>query len=204
MHSSKKERLLPEIEKLMSENGGVVKASQLYPLGLTYRSIQGLVADGTLDHVKSGYYSMKYREKSEESIIYGLFPDAVLTMDTALYYYGYVKQRPFIWSIAVSKNTSKSRFKMDYPVLHPYYTEPEVLNLGVTKIPFEDGTIQIYEKERLICECLKYEERLDRDVLKRALLGFIGEPNKDVAKLLEYARERKVVAKVQGRIGVWL
>lgn len=204
MHSAKKERLLPEIEKLMSENGGIVKASQLYPLGLSYRSIQGLVADGTLDHVKSGYYAIKYREKSEESIMYGLFPDAVLTMDTALYYYGYIRQRPFTWSIAVSKNTSKSRFKIDYPVLHPYYTEPDVLNLGVAKIPFENGTMRIYEKERLICECLKYEERLDKDVLKQALIGFIGEQEKDVAKLIEYARERKVIAKVQGRIGVWL
>lgn len=204
MRDGKREQILPEIERVMRENGGIVKASQLYPLGLTYRSIQGLVADGTLDHVKSGYYSMNYKEKSEESIIYGLFPDAVLTMDTALYYYGYISQRPFTWSIAVSKNTSKSRFKIDYPVLHPYYTEPEVLKLGAAEIPFEEGTMQIYEKERLICECLKYEERMERDVMKQALRKFIEEPDKDVAKLMEYARERKVVAKVQGRIGVWL
>lgn len=204
MREKKKEEILPEIEKAMKENGGIVKASQLYPLGLTYRSIQGLVADKILDHVKSGYYSMNYKEKSEESIIYGLFPDAIFTMDTALYYYGYIKQRPFTWSIAVSKNTSKSRFKVDYPVIHPYYTEPAVLKLGVAVIPFEEGTMQIYEKERLICECLKYEERLERDVMKQVLRRFIEEPEKDVARLMEYARERKVVAKVQGRIGVWL
>ena len=64
--------------------------------------------------------------------------------------------------------------------------------------------MQIYEKERLICECLKYEERLERDVIKQVLRRFIEEPEKDVAKLMGYARERKVVAKVQGRIGVWL
>lgn len=204
MHSAKKERLMPEIEKIMQENGGIAKASQLYPIGLTYRSIQGLVADGVLDHVKSGYYSVNYKDKSEESILLGLFSDCVLTMDTALYYYGYILQRPLTWSIAVSKNTSKSRFKMDYPVLHPYYTEPEVLKFGVTRIPFGEGTIQIYEKERLICDCLKYEERLERDTMKRALLSFIAEPEKDIAKLMEYAKERKVVTKVQERIGVWL
>lgn len=204
MQSAKRERLLPEIERVMQENGGIAKASQLYPIGLTYRSIQGLVADGVLDHVKNGYYAMNYKEKSEESILLGLFPDCVLTMDTALYYYGYILQRPLAWSIAVSKNTSKSRFKMDYPILHPYYTEPEVLKSGVTSIPFADGTIQIYEKERLICDCLKYEERLERDTIKRAMLSFIGEPKKDIAKLMEYAKERKVVTKVQERIGVWL
>jgi predicted transcriptional regulator of viral defense system len=204
MHNTKKERLLPEIEKLMKENGGIVKAAQLYPLGLTYRSVQGLVTDGVLDRVKSGYYAMNYREKQEDSIIYGMFPDGILTMDTALYYYGYIKERPFTWSIAISKNTSKSRFKVDYPVIRPYYSEPEVLELGVAEIPFAEGTMKIYEKERLICDCLKYEERLEHDVLKQALRSYIEEPVKDIAKLLEYARERKVVAKVQSRIGVWL
>ena len=204
MHNAKKERLLPEIEKLMAENGGIVKAAQLYPLGLTYRSVQGLVTDGVLDRVKSGYYSMNYRDKQEDSIIYGMFPDGILTMDTALFYYGYITERPFTWSIAISKNTSKSRFKVDYPVIRPYYSEPEVLELGVTEVPFAEGTMKIYDKERLICDCLKYEERLEHEVLKQALRCYINEPEKDIAKLLDYARARKVVTKVQSRIGVWL
>lgn len=204
MRNARREEIIKKIEMLMEENGGIVKAAQLYPLGLTYRTIQGLVADKTLDRVKSGYYSMNYRDKQEESIVYGLFPDGILTMDTALYYYEYCKQRPLEWSIAISKNTSKSRFKMDYPVIHPYYTEPEVLELGVTEIPFDKGTMKIYEKERLICDCLKYEERLDREIMKQALMNYINEPQKDIAKLMEYARARKVVAKVHSRIGVWL
>ncbi len=147
---------------------------------------------------------MNYKEKTEEEIIYGLFPDAILTMDTALYYYGYISQRPFAWSFAVSKNTSKSRFKIEYPLIHPYYTEPDVLKIGVTEIPFNGEVIHIYEKERLICECLKYEERLEHDTMKAALMKYIREPEKDIAKLMMYARERKVVLKVQNRIGVWL
>ena len=93
---------------------------------------------------------------------------------------------------------------MEYPVVKPYYTEPEVMELGVTVIPFAGGEMKIYEKERLICDCLKYEERLEREDLKKALLAFINEPKKDIAKLMEYARARKVVAKIQSRIGVWL
>lgn len=204
MNAARREELIPQLEKLMEENQGVVRAAQLYPLGLTYRNIQGLVKAGVLDHVKSGYYSMGYQEKPQEDIIYGLFPDGVLCMDTALYYHGYVDSRPYVWSIAISKNTSKSRFRMDYPVVQPYYSEPEALALGVEKIPFSSGEIQIYNKERMICDCLKYEERLDREIMKKALLAYIKEPEKDIARLMEYARARKVVAKVQSRIGVWL
>lgn len=204
MNQKKIDEILPEIECLMKENGGIVKASQLYPLGLTFRMVQGLVQKGVLDHVKSGYYSMNYEQKSEEAIICGMFPDGILTMDSALYYYGYINERPFTWSIAVSKNTSKSRFKIEYPVIRPYYTEPEVLESGASRIQTESGTMKIYGKERLICDCLKYEDRLDKDVLKRALLSYIQEEKKDIAALMEYARARKVLTKVQNRIGVWL
>ena len=102
------------------------------------------------------------------------------------------------------KNTSKSRFKMDYPVLQPYYTEAEVLQLGVTEIPLGSHRMKIYEKERLVCDCLKYEDKLEREVLKQMLKSFIEDEEKDIAKLMTYAKERRVVEKVRNRIGVWL
>ena len=125
-------------------------------------------------------------------------------MQSALYCYGYRKAKPFQWTIAVDKNTSKSRFLMEYPSVCPYYTEPEALSLGVTEIDFSVGRMKIYEKERLICDCLKYEDRLEREELKGALLAFLGERNIRVDRLLSYARARKVLSKVQNRIGAWL
>ena len=40
--------------------------------------------------------------------------------------------------------------------------------------------------------------------LKKGLLAFIKDEEKDIAKLMMYARERRVVEKVRNRIGVWL
>ena len=200
----KKEQQLEAIRKLIEEKGGVAKTSELYTLGLDYRVLQRFVEEGKLERIKSGYYSLGYRKKSEEEIIPVLFPDGVLCMESGLYYQGYLKERPYIWSIAVDKNTSKSRFKMDYPIVHPYYTETKVLEMGVETFDMNGQKIKIYEKERLICDCLKYEDKLDADSLKKGLLAFIKDEEKDIAKLMMYARERRVVEKVRKRIGVWL
>lgn len=200
----KTEYLLSEIKKKMEENGGIIKTNQITALGVDYRRILAWVEDGTLERVKNGYYSFGYKNRSEEDLILGLFSDGVLCLDSALYCYRYIEQKPYAWHLAVDKNTSKSRFKMEYPVVIPYYTEPEVLKLGVTEIPFAGGTMPIYTKERMICDCLKYEEKLERDVFKRALLSYIADGSKDIATLLKIARERKVLQKVQNMIGVWL
>lgn len=197
-------KLLLEVRRLMDEHGGIVKTSQLYDLHMDYRKIQQFVKQGWIQRVKSGYYGVDFKNRSEENLITTLFPDGVLCMESALYYYGYMKQKPHRWHIAVDKNTSKSRFKLDYPQVQPYYAEPEVIELGQTQVLLGDGIMRIYDKERLMCDCLKYDSKLDHEVLKGALRSYIEEPIKDIQRLMEYAYARKVVQKVQNTIGIWL
>ena len=137
-------------------------------------------------------------------MIAGLFPDARLCMESALYAYGYISLKPYGWHLAVDKNTSKSRFKLDYPKVIPYYTEPEALEIGAATIQLGDNSFGIYCKERMICDCLKYESKLNREVFRQAIQSYIRDEEKDILALMEIARARKVVKKVQSLIGVWL
>lgn len=200
----KNEALVESIKAKMERNGGVLKTSQLYELHMDYRKIQSLVETGVLERIKNGYYGMGFFKQSEENIIAELFCDGVLCMESALFYQGYISRRPAYWHIAVDKNTSKSRFKIKYPLIQPYYAESQVLQLGIEKVSVGDKEMWIYNKERMICDCLKFEEKLERSIIQQALLMYLREPQKDIQLLMEYARERKVVQKVQNRIGVWL
>ena len=201
----KKQYQLEQINDLVEEKGGLVKTSEIEALGVDYRRVLAFVDEGYLIRVKSGYYTTKYFECTEDQWIYKLFgEDGILTMESAMYVYGYLKDRPYKWSIAINKNTSKSRFNIDYPIVEPFYTEPEVMELGISEVDFANGKMKIYTKERLICDYLKYQEKVDRDAFKKAVWAYIMDEDKDVAKLMEYAKERKVLKKVQSMIGVWL
>ena len=201
----KKQYQLEQIEEIVEKNNGLIKTSEIDELGVDYRRVLKFVDEGYLIRVKSGYYTTKYFECSEEGWIHKLYgEDGILTMESGLYAYGYLKERPYRWTIAINKNTSKSRFKIDYPVVEPYYTEPEVLELGVTEIDFAGNRMKIYTKERLICDVLKYQEKIDREYFKQGVLAYIMDEDKNVAELMKYAKERKVLKKVQSMIGVWL
>jgi hypothetical protein len=56
----------------------------------------------------------------------------------------------------------------------------------------------------MICDCLKYEAKLDRAIFREAVQSYIRDNDKDISMLMEYARARKVTGKVQSLIGVWL
>lgn len=198
------QQALEQITQLIEEQGGIVKKEQFTELGIDYRRIMDFVQSGDLVRIKNGYYTDRIDRFTEEELVARLFGDARLCMESALYAYGYISQKPYGWHLAVDKNTSKSRFKMDYPKIIPYYTEPEALELGSTEIMISGQQFQIYDRDRVICDCLKYESKLEREVFKEALQSYIRDSQKDISALMAYARARKVVGKVQSMIGVWL
>lgn len=198
------QQALDQILQLIEEQGGIVKKEQFTELGIDYRRILDFVQAGDLVRIKNGYYTDRIDRFKEEELVARLFPDARLCMESALCAYGYISQKPYGWHLAVDKNTSKSRFKMEYPKIIPYYTEPEALELGSSEITWCGQQFQIYDRDRVICDCLKYEGKLDREIFKTALQSYIRDPQKDISLLMEYARARKVVGKVQSLIGVWL
>lgn len=198
------QQTLDEILKLIEEQGGIVKKEQFTELGIDYRRILDFVQSGDLVRIKNGYYTDRIDRFTEEELVARLFSDARLCMESALYAYGYILQKPYAWHLAVDKNTSKSRFKMDYPKIIPYYTEPDALELGSTEITMSGQQFLIYDRDRVICDCLKYETKLEREVFKGALQSYIRDSQKDISALMAYARARKVVGKVQSMIGVWL
>ena len=198
------ERILKDVYQCIDDNGGIAKKEQLIALGIDYRRILDFVENKEVIRIKNGYYTYGIERFSEEALVSKLFPDGLLCMESALYVYGYISRKPVGFHVAIDKNTSKSRFKLDYPKVIPYYTEPEVLTIGASNIEYEGNTFQIYDKDRLICDCLKYESKMNREDFKEALQSYIKDEDKDISALMEYARERKVVKRVQSLIGVWL
>ena len=193
------------IKEKMAIHNGIMKTGELYEeCSLNYHSFKMILNDGVLKKVKNGYYALAEDNMNDDELIAALFSDGVLCLESALYYHGYIKDKPFQYHIAIDKNTSKSRFEIDAPVVVPYYTEPEVLTLGVTVTELNGLPMKIYDKDRMICDILKYENKLPHELVKNALFTYIMDSEKNVEHLLSYAIERKVKNKVQNRIGAWL
>ena len=192
------------IEALIGDGGGLVKTGDILALGIDYRRILQFVEAGLLTRVRNGYYSLGGGACSEAELVAAMFPDGVLTMESALYAHGYIATPPAAWSVAVSKNTSKSRFRLTYPVLIPYYSTDEVLTMGVEEREVDGVVMKVYSIDRLICDVLRYEEKLDHRDFVAAVRGYIDDPEKDAEQLADFAAKRKVSRKVHDMIGVWL
>lgn len=192
-------------KEIFDRYGGMMRAKQLEAEHIFYANRERLMESGHIEKVRRGYYQwVDPDDFSEVSIVTRLFPDAILCMDTALRYYGYSDRTPGSWHLAVNKDSGKSRFRIDYPFVKPYYVEPAVLELGLTEGQIDGHLVRIYDKDRVICDCLRYRNKMDKEIFNKAIQNYINDPGKSIPNLLEYARPLRVNKIVKDLIGVWL
>lgn len=121
---------LDKIRKIFEQHGGIIRTAELSVSKIYYVDIQKLLYQGYIEKIRNGYYQwVDHNTFSEAKIINSLFPDGILCMNTALFYYKYSDRTPLEWHIAVSKDSEKSRFNIDYPFVKPYYIEPAMLEV---------------------------------------------------------------------------
>jgi predicted transcriptional regulator of viral defense system len=198
-------RQLEEIKQLFAEHGGLLRTSDFSHARIFYKDIQALIEQGLIEKIRTGYYQWIDQDSLSEIVtINRLFPDAILCMETALHYYGFSDRTPLRWSLAVSKDSPKSRFKIDYPFVKPYYVESALLELGLTTGSIDSFTVRIYDKERVICDCLRYINKMDKEIFSNAIRFFVDDPQKDIPRLIQYAKRLRVQSKVKNLIGVWI
>ena len=187
-------------------NQELIKTSELNGLSIYSKEISELVESGYIERVKQGYYRIveHTEDHSEAKLISQLYPDGIICMVSALFYYGYSDRTPINWDIAIDRNVSKARFNIDYPYVKPYYIDKAHLEYGVTEGQYEDCVLKIFDRDRLICECIKHENKMDREIYNKAIINYINDSGKNVTNLLDYAKKRNIHKKVRERIGVWL
>jgi len=142
--------------------------------------------------------------KSEIVIINRLFPDAVLCMETALFYYRYSDRNLAEWNFAIDRNVSKRRTEMDYSFVKAYRVEPALLTLGETEGEIDTHKVRICDHDRTICDVLRNMNKMGREIFNKAVQGYVNDLKKYIPNLVEYAEILRVQKRVKDLIGVWL
>lgn len=118
--------------------------------------------------------------------------------------FGYIDRMPSAWQIAVDRDSEKTQYKIDYPLIEIFYMESKFLEVGIDTIQIEGVDVKIFNRDRTICDVLRYENRLEREVFTNAIQRYVKDPKKNIKRLLEYSEIFNIKNKVQTYIGMWL
>ena len=59
-----------------------------------------------------------------------------------------------------------------------------------------DNEIKVFDVERTLCDCIKYIDHLDRDLVLTGLKLYLKSEQKDSIKLMAYAKQLKISDKI--------
>lgn len=182
------------INKVFDSCGGIAGKADLVSAGLKERDVYSLFREGRIERIKRGYYKLSAREgQKEESLLSKLMTKGIISVESALFYYGYSDFTPRKWTISVPRSWSRTikAIQKEIPV-KAYYVQLDMYHLGETTGTFNGVILPVYDRERTICDCFKYRTKLDHEIFNKAINAYVTDERKDLARLSRYAREMGV------------
>lgn len=141
------------------------------------------VQEGRLFMKEKGIYS-DTQYVPELEIITLKYPGAILTLNSAFYYYGLTDTIPDYYYLA----TPKGKRKIADSRVKQIYENSDAINLGATTIEHDGVDIIIYNKERLLVELIRNKKKVPFDLYKELISNYRKIVNElDVAEISDYA-----------------
>ena len=191
------------IKNIISANGGIAKLSALTSAGVPKEKIYKLCSDGFIQRVRQGYYQLADELiLSDEQVIASTIPEATISMESALFRYGYSDFMPRVWSVTVPRSASR-RLNTSVP-MKVYYVKDDIYDLGRTTITENGVTFAIYDRERTICDMFKHRGKVDNEMFSKAVNAYANDTNKNLIALSDYAKKLRVYKKVMELMEVLL
>ncbi len=194
-----------EFKEIFNKHNGLIKTSEFIEAGFHHKYLRELMDKNIIKKIKRGYYEWQYNEfVSDISIITKLFPDAIIYLISAVYIYGYIDRTPNEWHLAVARGSSRSRFEIEYPKLKPYYIHEKYMGIGKTKVTYEGHEVNIFDKDRTICDVVRNLNKIDKEIVNQAIKSYIDDSKKNIPNLMKYAKKMRAEKRVKTVIGMWL
>jgi len=199
LKNEKKER----IKEIFYANHGYSSTGDISSAGIDRKYLKDLVNEGSIERIKRGLYrwkNVKFEVEEELINVSKIIPQGVICLVSALAYYRLTSYTPGEYTIAVRRNYN---IKLpDYPPIKLYYFSDKYYKDGIEKIDINGNIVKIYNVEKTICDCLRYENKISKDIIIESIKEYIKRKDKNISKLVHYAAKAKVKDIVQKYIEV--
>jgi predicted transcriptional regulator of viral defense system len=178
---------MDKLKELISKQNGTVLSSDLvkYEIPRTYLTM--MVAEGKLERVNRGVYTLSDAIEDEMYAMQGKYPKLIFSHETALFIHGLSDRTPFEYSATVPSGykvvkSVSDRFKI-------YYIKKELHNLGVVERTTSFGNnVRVYCIERTLCDVLRSKSRIDIQIVSDAFKRAVKIQSLDYQLLIDYAK----------------
>ncbi|MFC2422086.1 type IV toxin-antitoxin system AbiEi family antitoxin domain-containing protein [Dialister invisus] len=185
------------------DDSGILLTKNAIEAGISKHALYNFIRDNGFEKAAHGVYASPETWKDENYILSLRCPQGVLSHDEALYYHGLTDREPLQKTITIYTGYGTSRMVADG--IKVFTVKKELLDIGKEIVKTSYGhDIPLYNRERTICDLIRSRNRFEIQDFQTALKTYIMGKNKNLNRLMEYAKLFHVDKKIREYMEVLL
>lgn len=187
-------QIKPKVDSIFLNHNGIARTRDFLNAGITHYYIKKLEAQGEIIRMKQGLY--RHADLSNGTVdelveVSKLVPKGVICLLSALSFYELTTYNPWEYQVAIHRGGKKPKLP-GYPPIKVVYLADAQYHLGISEVLIEDSFVSIYDREKTICDIVRYRKKIGIDIMKEGLRNYLHSPYKNITKLLQYADQLRI------------
>jgi predicted transcriptional regulator of viral defense system len=158
--------------------------------GKKYRELLNAAKNGDVTRIKKGVYATEDALANIMIDVDKIVPEGIVCLYSAWSHYKMTTQIPPAHYIAIDR--SRKVVVPDFPAIQLVYQRSKILHLGEVRDQIQGFEVSIYNRERCVCDAIKYRNKIGIDVMAEILNSYLSGTEVNIDLLCRYAKELRV------------
>lgn len=193
-----------KIKSIVETNSGYVTRKDIDRNSIPSIYLTRYVKKYELKQIVRGFYAKEEWMVDPYLVFQYTYPRFIYSYNSAVFLHGLSDILPNYLEVTGPFNyRPMSKAKND--IITHTDTVNETYNLGIIEIVTTLGNIvKVYDKEKTICDLIKNKDKIEFETYVKALNNYARSKDKNINKLMDYARIMKIENKVRSQMEVIL
>ena len=176
---------------MVREQNSFLTSASVKQQGRTaYYKMLASARQGELIQVRRGIYANIDQLSGNMIDINTIVPDGILCLWSAWNIHQLTTSMPQAFHVAVKRDRKVTLPSFPKMEIH-HYTEA-ILEIGLMNMKIDGINIRVYDIERCVCDAVKFRNKVGMDVCSEILNNYLNRSNRNLSKLMKYARKLRV------------
>ena len=192
-----------KLESLAQADGGVLTTVAATEAGISKTALANFISKNQYERVSLGVYLSPDTWRDDAYLLQLRYPQIVFSHDSALFYHDLTDREPL--QFTVTAKTGYNPTHLTSSGVKVFTIKKELYETGIVMADTSFGhKVQVYDRERTICDILRSRRSMETQVFYDALKQYAKCGGKNLHTLMDYAKLFHVEKLVRHYMGVLL
>lgn len=186
-----------KIIEIAIQNNNMFKTKTIVEAGIRKERIKEVLEAGLIQRIDHGYYTLANATVDSFYKIQQRHSKGVFSYATAAYLLEMIRNCPKTIDYTVPRGYNTSRLKIE-PAIKYHYVLDNLYDIGLTEVVSPEGElVQVYDKERTICDFIRHRNRIDSKLYSKVLNSYFKSSDINPKRLLRYGKIFHITKELQ-------